>query len=105
MIRLKTYSLLFLYLQKAPVLAYSHSPGVLEVINHIESYTSALSSRERNEHFIRMSHIFSVVIKMKYYLIKSNFSNFNGMFIANVEASAKISQEPQKDLVIGLIGY
>jgi serine/threonine protein kinase len=104
-IRLKTFSLLFLYLQKAPVLAYTQSPGVLEVINYIEACTCTLSVKQRNEYFIRITHMFSIVIKMKYYMVRTHTSSFNGKFVANAETHDKILQEPQKDLVKEFIGY
>ena len=104
-IRLKTYSLLFLYLQQAPILAYNNSPGVVEVLNNLESCAASLSIRDRNEDFIRMSHMFGIVIKFKFFIIKSNSAIFNGMFGVNADICNKLLQEPQGVLLNELITY
>ena len=104
-IRLKAYSILYTYLQQAPVIAYNNSPGVLEVVNYIESCASPFPFHERNDYFLRVTHLFGVVIKLKFYMIKSYTSYFNGMFVASAETNAKLLQEPQVALISELTQY
>ena len=105
LVRLKTYSILYSYLQQAPVIAYNNFPGVLEVVNYIESNACPFPFRERNDYFLRVTHLFGVITKLKFYMIKSYTSYFNGMFIASAETSAKLLQEPQVSLINELTQY
>lgn len=103
-VRIKVYELLFLYIQQAPVLAYNARPGVLDLLNRVEWYSTESSYFERKQGLSRLRHLFSIVIKLKFYLVKSYLPWFNGKFAVNAEAKSAM-EEPQICLVADLISY
>ena len=102
--RVKTCLLVFIYLQRAPVSAFSTSPGTLEVLSYIESKTKP-SQDKRNEFKYKIAHILGQLIKSKFYLVNSHLMNFNGIFKSLSTNLKKFIQEPQADVVKDLLSY
>lgn len=103
--RLKCYILLFIYLQKAPVSSFTTVPGVLDILLSIESKLRPNIQFYTSESTLRYAHIMSILIKSKYYIVKSHLMNFNGVFTNISSNIKKFLQEPQIDIVGDLLNY
>lgn len=103
--RLKCNILLFIYLQKAPVSSFSTVPSVLDILISIESKLRPSLQFCSSDSTLRFAHIMNLLIKSKYYIVKSHLMNFNGVF-ANISTNIKkFLQEPQVSTVEDLLDY
>ena len=104
-IRVKAYTLLFIYLQKAPVTSFNILPGVLDVLFAVESKLRPSIQFYTNDLMLRFAHILNLLIKSKLYIVKSHLMNFNGIFTNISSNIKKFLQEPQIEVVQDLLEY
>ena len=104
--RLKACLLLFSYLQDGPLLVYESRPGVIEVVNYIESYCCVRPGHPlKNDLFRRMTNALASTIKEKYYITNENMAVLNGRFVIKQENFQTLSREGSIRLLEQLLSY